>query len=96
MVIDAVCMGLLAAATSVWEGTNRERHAGTAVIALQLLMLCGELWPVFSAEGTMLNVIVVWMSAWVCRYEPLGCTVTVGRCAKASLVPGHDAAIQPI
>ena len=53
MAIDAVCMGLLAAATSVWEGTNREGHAGTAVIVLQLVMLCGELRSVFSAKATI-------------------------------------------
>ena len=42
MAMDAVCMALLAAAATVWEGTSRERHVSTAVIALQLFTLCGE------------------------------------------------------
>ena len=43
MAMDAVCVGLLAAGASVWEGTHRERHVSTAVIALQLFTLIGEL-----------------------------------------------------
>lgn len=53
MAMDAVCMGLLAAAATVWEGTTKEGHVSTAVIALQLFTLCGEseitafwtIWP---------------------------------------------------
>lgn len=40
--MDAVCMALLAAAASVWEGTSREEHVSTAVIALELYTLIGE------------------------------------------------------
>ena len=42
MAMDAVCMGLLAAAATVWEGTSREGHVSTAVIVLQLITLIGE------------------------------------------------------
>jgi len=51
MAMDAVCMGLLAAAATVWEGTAREEHVSTAVIALQLFTLCGE--SKISTFGTM-------------------------------------------
>ena len=47
MAVDAVCMALLAAAATVWEGTSREGHAGTAVVALQLFTLCGELFLLY-------------------------------------------------
>lgn len=43
MAVDAVCMGLLATAALKWEGTERAKHTSTAVIALQLFSLCGEL-----------------------------------------------------
>lgn len=43
MAIDAVCMGLLAAAAIKWEGTDTADRLSTAVIVLQLFSLCGEL-----------------------------------------------------
>ena len=52
MAIDAVCMGLLAAAATVWEGTSREGHVSTAVIVLQLFTLIGEfIWAKFFHHG---------------------------------------------
>eukprot|EP00903_Cladosiphon_okamuranus_P006435 g6296.t1 len=47
MVMDAVCMGLLAAAATVWEGTSKERHVSTAVVALQLITLSVLVVPVY-------------------------------------------------
>lgn len=43
LAIDAVCMGLLAAAAIQWEGTDTADDFSTAVVVLQLLVLCGEL-----------------------------------------------------
>lgn len=41
--IDAVCMGLLAAAAIKWEGTDIADRFSLAVVVLQLFVLCGEL-----------------------------------------------------
>lgn len=43
LAIDAVCMGLLAAAAIQWEGTDTANDFSTAVVVLQLFVLCGEL-----------------------------------------------------
>lgn len=42
LAIDAVCMGLLAAAAIKWEGTNTADDLFTVVVVLQLFTLCGE------------------------------------------------------
>lgn len=43
LAIDALCMGLLAAAAIKWEGTGTGDDLSTAVVVLQLFVLCGEL-----------------------------------------------------
>lgn len=42
LAIDAVCMGLLAAAAIKWEGTDTADRFSMAVVVLQLFVLCGE------------------------------------------------------
>lgn len=44
MAVDATCMALLAISASLWENTTAAARVDSAVMLLQLLALCGELY----------------------------------------------------
>lgn len=43
MAINTASLGLLGTSALIWKGTDQEQTANTAVMATQLVALCGEL-----------------------------------------------------
>ena len=51
MFVDASCMALLADTVLRWEGTPRAKQVDTAVVAINVVVLIGEL----TQESVMVN-----------------------------------------
>lgn len=43
MLIDAVCMGMLAMAASTWDGTTTATNIDMAVLVIQQVSIAGEI-----------------------------------------------------